>query len=416
MWIIPSNHPLHSAFAQECVDSKEELKILLDHFGTETVMKDGQEKVYSKLPLIWRSTRSLYTTWFARWKKVWWIQRLFGSTLRLSRTNDFTEKYISSLEDIPASHFHPQAGNSESSTRDIFGQPSNGGSEQLDLFSATSKTSSIISTSDIEMSDKAYADLVIRLKKEYFQRKRWVLLISVKDYSSSPWPTPTAMNRVRDEDTLQKCLEFRKRNANQNTVPLYLAETVLNWATPTINGNNNVAGMTEKSGDGLMTQVKNWGTPRQSMKNFDQKDRPDQSRIEDQVKMWKTPRSSEMEGGLMEIREDKDGHYKLRDQAHHWTTPNTRDWKDTIGMHASRRDGKSRFDQLPRQVFGLLDKDLTNTNGNLPALNPAWVLRLMGSTLRKTFFAWRGMPSLNNNPSSPSEPSSENLESYDLEL
>jgi hypothetical protein len=40
-------------------------------------------------------------------------------------------------------------------------------------------------------------------------------------------PTPTAVNRVRSPETMQKCADFRKRNANQNTVPLYLEETVL---------------------------------------------------------------------------------------------------------------------------------------------------------------------------------------------
>jgi hypothetical protein len=37
---------------------------------------------------------------------------------------------------------------------------------------------------------------------------------------------------VRDAETLAKCLAFRKRNANQNSVPLYLAEVAENWRTP----------------------------------------------------------------------------------------------------------------------------------------------------------------------------------------
>ena len=42
------------------------------------------------------------------------------------------------------------------------------------------------------------------------------------------WPTPTSVNRVRDEETLAKCAAFRLRNANQKTVPLYLGEVVAN--------------------------------------------------------------------------------------------------------------------------------------------------------------------------------------------
>ena len=51
------------------------------------------------------------------------------------------------------------------------------------------------------------------------------------------WPTATAVDRVRDEETLQKCADFRKRNANQNTVPLYLGEVAqfAVWPTPDAN-------------------------------------------------------------------------------------------------------------------------------------------------------------------------------------
>jgi len=38
------------------------------------------------------------------------------------------------------------------------------------------------------------------------------------------WPTPMATERNASPETMRKRLEFRKRNANQNTVPLYLNE------------------------------------------------------------------------------------------------------------------------------------------------------------------------------------------------
>lgn len=40
----------------------------------------------------------------------------------------------------------------------------------------------------------------------------------------SGWPTPTAVDRMRDDETMAKCAAFRKKNAGQNTVPLYLGE------------------------------------------------------------------------------------------------------------------------------------------------------------------------------------------------
>ena len=51
------------------------------------------------------------------------------------------------------------------------------------------------------------------------------------------WPTPTAVNRVRDGETMEKCLKFRQSNG-QTSVPLYLEEKVMkekkNWPTVTV--------------------------------------------------------------------------------------------------------------------------------------------------------------------------------------
>lgn len=51
--------------------------------------------------------------------------------------------------------------------------------------------------------------------------------------------------------------------------------------------------------------------------------------LAEQIKLLKTPSASDGEGGIMEIREGVDGHYKLRDQIPHYTkmmpTPNARD-------------------------------------------------------------------------------------------
>jgi hypothetical protein len=41
------------------------------------------------------------------------------------------------------------------------------------------------------------------------------------------WPTPTAVERYADDETMAKRYAFRKRNANQNTVPLYLNEVAM---------------------------------------------------------------------------------------------------------------------------------------------------------------------------------------------
>jgi DNA (cytosine-5)-methyltransferase 1 len=62
-----------------------------------------------------------------------------------------------------------------------------------------------------------------------------IALLTSADPTLASWPTPTSVNRERDEATLAKCAAFRKRNANQNTVPLYLGEVahLAGWVTTT---------------------------------------------------------------------------------------------------------------------------------------------------------------------------------------
>lgn len=46
------------------------------------------------------------------------------------------------------------------------------------------------------------------------------------------WPTPTALNRPRSPETLEKCADYRKAKAGQNTVPLYLEEVAQHSSLP----------------------------------------------------------------------------------------------------------------------------------------------------------------------------------------
>jgi len=342
MWIIPSNHPLYSQFAQVVVESKSELREQLDHFGAYSVIKNGKPETLSNLPFMWKSNPLSPTIWLRKWSKVYWLPLLFGRTLKHSHGGYFGIKYASSLEDIHASPSVQPESSSELMIRDTSTHISNTESMQLNLFAASSKTSATTSISDTERSDILWKRLVTRLKREYSRRKKLARHTYANAYSSSPWPTPTAQNRVRDEETLQKCLAFRKANANQNTVPLYL---------------------------------------------------------EEKVRLWKTPISSELEGGKMKILIGKDGRYKLRDQVMElaWPTPSARDWR-------SGKSNQHEKNSRPlNEVAFHQDKGNTSKDGNILVLNPAWVLQLMGTTLQKTFFAWREMPSLSSNLNSPLE-------------
>ena len=72
------------------------------------------------------------------------------------------------------------------------------------------------------------------------------------------------------------------------------------------------------------------------------------------------------------------GMANLNDVATLWTTPSSRDWKDTAGMVAQRKDGKSRNDQLPRQAFGQQGNGGKEPMAKLASLNPAFPCWLMG--------------------------------------
>lgn len=57
--------------------------------------------------------------------------------------------------------------------------------------------------------------------------------LDLKAYTSANiWPTPTAMNRPRSDETLEKCRASRKAKAGQNTVPLYLEDVASRLSLP----------------------------------------------------------------------------------------------------------------------------------------------------------------------------------------
>src|ERR1017187_10405126 len=104
MWILPKNLKKSFPSAQECMGSREELKELLEHYGSETIQKMVKGKPenirVSMLPLMWKSKPLSVSIWLSKWKEVFWIRHLFGATLKHSLHETFTEKYTESLEDI----------------------------------------------------------------------------------------------------------------------------------------------------------------------------------------------------------------------------------------------------------------------------------------------------------------------------
>lgn len=101
-------------------------------------------------------------------------------------------------------------------------------------------------------------------------------------------------------------------------------------------------------------------------------------------KIWQTPADFQAKR-RRQVGQTERKELLLPGQAEAWCTPTTRDWKDTSGMTYERRDGRTRVDLLPRQVFhdcSLPDQPTWAagpiSSSDAPKLNPQFVEMLMG--------------------------------------
>lgn len=116
---------------------------------------------------------------------------------------------------------------------------------------------------------------------------------------------------------------------------------------------------------------------------------------------WSTPRVGGQEGYKTRLERGKD--MGLQGQVEYyteknWPTPRNSEWKGTGPKGSKSQIHMNERDYLCARVEetdGQPDPEKNNTNGKRHELNPAWVLQLMGTTIEKTFFAWREMESLN---------------------
>ncbi len=221
MWVLPKNHQLYSAFAQECVASKEDLKELSGRL---------------ELQLMWRSKPLSFSIWLGKWNKVWWLRLLFGRILKPSHQNCFTEKYTDLLEDIHVNHFQSLGIGQEKIIQHTYGHTSSQQQELFDLIGPTSKTLSIISTSDMSRSKQTWKNWVTQLRKEYTQR--WKLAQAIGENVSSSlrfWPTPLAQS-------------FKSPSNGQQGSPN--PQTVIQmWTTPSARDYKDTPGMSTERSD-----------------------------------------------------------------------------------------------------------------------------------------------------------------------
>lgn len=78
------------------------------------------------------------------------------------------------------------------------------------------------------------------------------------------WPTATATERPRSDETMAKSAAYRKRKAGQTTVPLYLGEAAALWPTPASRDFKGVDRTDIDRGNArpLNEVVAHWATPR----------------------------------------------------------------------------------------------------------------------------------------------------------
>jgi len=202
MWILPKNYPLSSLYAQDMVESKEDLT---------------SPELNIESSLMWRSKPSPLRTWLPRWKRVSWMPHLCGRILKPCQWSHFETELTSSLAVIPANLFQPQESDLEKKTPDTSGLTSATSSGQLDLFDVSLKMSKDTLVSDSEKSLATWKALVTKLRGEYSQRVKSVL--HTRESGFILWPTVT-MDSVSS----------RTNKYAQGGTPLSMA--VNSWATP----------------------------------------------------------------------------------------------------------------------------------------------------------------------------------------
>ena len=222
MWIIPINYEL-SHSAQAFLESKEELSLLepsLEH------------------SLMWRSKPSPLPTWSRRWKRVPWLQALFGRTLKPCHWNHFEARLTSSLVATPANHSALQESDLAKKTQDTSGHGYVESSTALCPECVSLRTSKGTLPTDCDKCSLIWKQEVIRVRGGYSARKNAALLTEGKGCLS--WPTPSVAGCV--EGGVAKNVEmtpsgFKATRENGTSYGAKLRDSVLHhsslWPTPT---------------------------------------------------------------------------------------------------------------------------------------------------------------------------------------
>jgi len=383
MWIIPKN--LHTS---RYVADMKELGVDCEQFSQ-----------LSEKSLMWRSKPTASPTWSKRWKRVSWIQHLSSLILKPSHSENFVERWTSSLEDSRVSLSQMQERVAELKTPDICSLTSEteSGSANLELFSSKmlkelSQQKQPRENRFSNMSSENWKDWVTMQRQEYSQRVKLAHL--TKEKESSSWPTPTiaetsgGMRLEQIKKGKWNNIQLREKIAlleeeKQVNGGIPLADQARNWATP-----NTMDTLPPRSYEAAMRQATTSRKGRTDPSNLrEQVDETSVQAYKDSMKLYlkvrraadairaeeatnfPTPRTSDAEGGRIETviedgvfkskrhKSNQTFGAKLRDavETHEeqkkWATPRARDYKGGYRPESMiRKDGKSRMDALPQMV------------------------------------------------------------------
>ena len=218
---------------------------------------------------------------------------------------------------------------------------------------------------------------------------------SPQDMTAAPqlsgWGTPASIDRPRTPETMEKCAAFRKRNANQNSVPLYIGDQaqLAGWGT----ANASTPGGTPEQA--LL--------PKQGLKCGQSVTTMDHQAA---LAGWTT--TSVSDGTGAKRADNKQGGDSLRTQAviTGWARPASGDHRTPTMDSYADRGGSSKGERLCNQVIhqgpGLTGSSAEMASGaRLNPQHPRWLMRLPPVWCACAVMAMRSMPKRRRSSSRP---------------
>lgn len=322
----------------------------------------------------WRGKPSQSRHWFQRWKKVSFIQRLFGRMPLPSTAEHGVALLTASLVASRASLIALPVGSKAATTPATSGQQRAVSSSSREHGLSSSKTSAACSRPGLTKSlarseySETFQSLVSRLREDCSRRQKSARAISVNASLSLQWRTPTDANET-ERGGYQSPDLIRQRHDAGHQVNLQeqaILHAASAWPTPTANDWKG-SGPTLERKDGQMRG-----------------DRLDYATEQ----LWTTPSAGDGQRGGA-ITENMSGTSLVQQVNTLWSTPRASDAEKGGPNQAFGAGGQP----LPSQTVSFHRDQINESSGGKSSpdrrsLNPLFVEWLMGWPPGWTLLAW----------------------------